>query len=232
MQTVKFDLMLHLGDIAYDDGRLSQFEGQFFDSYAPMLRSFPSFPTSGNHDYRTQSAAPFRQVFMLPENGGTEGRERWYSFDWGDVHFVALDTERMNATQAEWLDRDLAATEQPWKIVYGHKPPYSSGEHGSNGTFREFFGPVIERHGVQLVLSGHDHHYERTKPIRSVTYIVSGGGGHGTRSVGSSDFTAFSEDVLHFVYGELVGRDLVLHAIDGVGREFDSVRISLAASAG
>lgn len=228
MLTVPFDLMVHTGDVAYDDGTLSQFEKGFFRVYAPLLRSFSVFAASGNHDYRTNDARPFRDVFLLPENGGDDGRERWFSFDWGHVHFVALDTERTGPAQAAWLDADLAASDQPWKIVFWHKPPFSSGEHGSDGKAREWFHPLMAKHGVPLVLNGHEHNYERTKPQDGVTYVVTGGGGRGTRPVGSSGFTAFSEDVLHFVQLEIHQDELLLHAIDGTGREFDSLRVSRA----
>jgi 3',5'-cyclic AMP phosphodiesterase CpdA len=225
LATVPFDLMLHTGDIAYGSGTLSQLESTFFASYSELLGSIPAFPASGNHDYETNAAAPYRQVFALPENGGPEGRERWYSFDWGDVHFVALDTERVDAAQIRWLERDLSDNTLPWTIAYMHRPPYSSGTHGGSRAVRDAFVPVFEAHGVQVVFSGHDHDYERTHTINGVTYVVTGGGGHGTRAVGRSSFTAFSEDVLHFVYGELDSGALVLHAIDAVGREFDSVRV-------
>src|SRR6185436_11309212 len=138
---VPYDFMIHAGDIAYDDGTLAQFESRFFAVYAPMLAKRPIFPASGNHEYGTSDAAPFRQVFVLPENGGPGGVERWYSYDWGDIHFVVLDTEKVNATQAAWLDADLAANDQPWTIVYFHKPPYSSGTHGSDMNVRQTFGP-------------------------------------------------------------------------------------------
>jgi acid phosphatase type 7 len=225
MFTVPFDLVLHTGDLAYEDGRSGELEQNFFGVYSSLIAEFPVFPVAGNHDYATQDALPFRQAFMLPENGAPKGTERWYSFDWGNVHFVGLDTEKTDATQAAWLDRDLSATDQPWKIVFAHEPPFSSGEHGSDPAFVAHFAPVIQKHGVQLVLSGHDHDYERTRPLAGTTYVVTGGGGRGTRSVGTSSFTAFSEDVLHFVQVE-VGKDsLTLHAIDGTGVEFDSARI-------
>jgi hypothetical protein len=225
LDTVRFDLMLHVGDIAYGSGTLAELESQFFAEYASILGSVPVFPTSGNHDYRTEGGAPFRQVFALPENGMPEGVERWYSFDWGDVHFVALDTERVDATQTAWLEDDLSRNLLPWTIVYLHRPPYSSGDHGSADGVRRAFTPLFADYGVDVVFAGHDHDYERTDAIDSVTYIVTGGGGHGTRPVGRSSFTAYSEDVLHFVYGEVTTERILLHAIDASGREFDSVRI-------
>lgn len=227
MFTVPFDLVLHTGDVAYDNGTLDQLEHGYFHVYPEISRTFPAFLVAGNHDYATEQAAPFRQAFALPENGrpSPAGVERWYSFDWGRVHFVGLDTERIGPEQAAWLDQDLGATTQPWKIVFGHRPPFSSGEHGSNQAFQQYFVPAIERHRVALVLNGHDHDYERTVPINGTIYVVTGGGGEGTRSVGSSSFTAFSVETLHFVSVEVYDKELLLHAIDGTGVEFDTARI-------
>lgn len=223
-RAVPLDLFLHTGDIAYSNGTESQLDRQFFRMYEPLLRSFAAFPTAGNHDYSTNDGAAFLSSFVLPDNGDAE---RSYSFDWGDVHFVALDTERISPEQAAWLDADLSASALPWQIVFAHRPPFSSGEHGSDAAFRRYFVPVLESHRVPLVLNGHEHDYERTKPQNGVTYVVTGGGGHSTRPVDRSSFTAFAESVLHFVYVEITGPRLLLHAIDGIGREFDQVLIEL-----
>ncbi|MEY4544017.1 MAG: hypothetical protein RL685_212 [Pseudomonadota bacterium] len=227
LSQVPFDLILHTGDVAYEAGSLAALERTFFDVYANYLRNAPVFPTTGNHDYRTDSGEPFRQVFALPDNGGPDGNERWYSFNFGAVHFVALDTEWELPQQTEWLARDLGANHLPWTIAYLHRPPFSSGEHGSNLAVRSAFTPLFERYGVQLVFAGHDHDYERTVPINGVTYVVTGGGGRGTRPVGSSSFTAFSEDALHFVAVSIEGTVLLLHAIGATGRQLDSLQLSL-----
>jgi len=219
MLSVPYDLIVHTGDLAYEDGTIGELEDTVFGVYAPLFQHLPFYPAAGNHEYHTQDAAPFRAVFALPDTTA----ERWYSYDWGRVHFVALDTESDYATQASWLDADLAATALPWKIVYFHKPPYSSGAHGSDRTLRLLLAPVFEKHGVQLVLAGPDHDYERVAPQGGVRYIVTGGGGVGTRSVGTSSFTELSEDVIHFLYVEVGADELVLHAIDGIGADFDSV---------
>jgi hypothetical protein len=221
MMQFPYDLILHTGDLAYDNGSIDDIEDTVFGFYAPLFRHIPLFPASGNHDYETMQGAPFRGVFALPGDNG----EKWYSYDWGRIHFVALDTEASYATQAAWLDGDLAATALPWKVVYFHRPPYSSGQHGSDTSLRRAFAPVFEKHRVQLVLAGHDHNYERMVPQRGVQYVVTGGGGVGTRPVGTSSFTVFSEDVIHFVHVEAGIDEMVLHAIDGRGTEFDAVRI-------
>jgi hypothetical protein len=221
MYTLPYSLIIHTGDIAYDSGSIGEFEDTVFKMYAPLFSHVPFFPASGNHEYRTMNGAPFRAVFALPGDSG----EKWYSYDWGRIHFAVLDTEADYKTQAAWLDTDLAATALPWKIVYFHKPPYSSGEHGSDMSLRNTMAPIFEKHHVQLVLAGHDHDYERMTPQRGVQYVVTGGGGVGTRPVGTSSFTAFSEDVIHFVYADVRPDELVLHAIDATGAEFDSVAV-------
>jgi hypothetical protein len=216
---VPHDLTIHVGDIAYSYGTIAELETRTFDVYAPLLRYSPVFPVAGDHEHETDEAAPFRAVFALP------GNERWFSFDWGPIHFAAIDTDEDLALQAAWLDDDLAATDRAWKIVYLHEPPYSSGEHGSHDYVREPFAPIFEAHGVQLVFSGDDHDYERTTPQNGVTYIVTGGGGGGLRPVGESDFTAYAESIFHFVQVEVTGDELTLRAIDRHGDELDSVVI-------
>lgn len=214
-----YDFMIHTGDIAYDNGTIGQLEDNVFGVYGELLENLALFPAAGNHDHQTMGGAPFRDVFALP--GG--GDERWYSYDWGRIHFAALDTEADYATQAAWLDADLAASSAPWKVLYMHRPPYSSGPHGSDLALRKAIAPIAERHHVQLVLAGHDHDYERMIPQNGVAYVVTGGGGRGTYSVGESSFTAFSESVIHFVIVEVGIDELVLHAIDATGTEFDSM---------
>ena len=223
MEDVPYEVIIHTGDLAYDNGTIDQIEDTVFAFYGDLFAHIPFFPAAGNHDYETMQGAPFRDVFKLPETGTDE---KWYSYDWGRIHFAALDTEADYATQAAWLDADLAASTLPWKIVYLHRPPYSSGEHGSDMPLRNLLAPVLQRHGVQLLLAGHDHDYERTTPQNGVQYMVTGGGGRGTRAVGSSGFTAFAEAVIHYVYIEVGVDQLTLHAIDGEGTEFDSVVVA------
>jgi hypothetical protein len=230
LEAVSFDLLLHTGDIAYQSGTLAEFEEKFFGTYAALLARVPIFPASGNHDNAGDAGATFRRVFVLPENGAPSGMEQWYSFDWGDVHFVALDTERVGPEQTAWLESDLGRNALPWTVAYLHRPPYSSGRHGSATDVREAFSPLFERFGVQLVLAGHDHDYERTIPVHGVTYVVTGGGGYSTRAVGWSNFTAHAASVFHFVLAEVQADELLLRAIDTAGVTFDQVRLKRRAS--
>lgn len=226
LTTVPIDFVLHTGDVAYGSGTLPELEEKYFRIYESWLGSFPVFLASGNHDYATADLGPYREVFALPENGGPDGVERWYSFDWGPVHVAVLDTERNDAAQAEFLEHDLASTDRPWRIVVAHKGPYSSGVHGSNGAFRQTYEPIMQRYGVQIAFTGHDHHYERTRPMNGITYVLTGGGGMSTRPVTPQDWTEMAEDVLHFVYVSIEDGVMRVHAIDATGREFDGVEIT------
>jgi hypothetical protein len=226
LEVQPIDLVLHTGDIAYEEGTREQLEQSFFGIYQNLLESVPVFPVPGNHEYVTDSAGPYLEVFDLPGNGVPGANERWYSFDWGDVHFVALDTEQVRDQQVGWLERDLAANRRSWTVVYLHKPPYSSGFHGGSALVEDAFVPAFQRHGVQLVFAGHDHHYERTLPMAGVTYVVTGGGGKSLRAVGGSEFTAYSESVMHFVGVEVNGVRMRGRAIDAAGREIDAFEIT------
>jgi Calcineurin-like phosphoesterase len=181
------DLLLLLGDNAYVDGTDAEYQSQFFDVYSnSILKNHVLFPTPGNHDYHTTSqasrSAPYYKVFTMPtraESGGVaSGTEAYYSYDWGDIHFISLDSygtespdnSRLYDTlgaQVVWVKKDLAANTKPWVIVYWHHPPYSMGSHNSDtetqmALIRENFVRILERNGVDLVLTGHSHNYERS----------------------------------------------------------------------
>jgi hypothetical protein len=227
MKRVEFDLALLAGDIAYPDGRLDQLERNLFAVYAPIMRSAPFFPASGNHDYQTADAAAFRQAFSLPENGGDAGRERWYSFDWGDLHVVVLDSEVLVPAQTRWLDEDLAATRAPWVIAMVHRAPFGSGERGPDLPTRRALVPILTRHRVPLVITGHEHHYERLHLPGGATYLITGGGGRGTRRLAAgAQHSAFAAQVAHFVHIAIDGDRLRLWAIDASGQTFDTATLA------
>lgn len=230
LATVSLDFVLHVGDLAYTSGTLDELERSHFAIYRELLPSIPLFSAVGDHDLETDGGGPYREVFTLPESGGPGADELWYSVDWGTVHVAVLNALDDAPAQRAWLERDLAATSRPFRIVVVHEPPYSSGFHGSAEDVREAYQPIFERHGVQLVLSGDDHDYERSVPIHGVTYVVTGGGGRSVRPVGASSWTAFSVTAFHFVYVEADAGELRLHAIDATGREFDGAVIARAAS--
>jgi phosphatidylserine/phosphatidylglycerophosphate/cardiolipin synthase-like enzyme len=252
IQNESFDLVLHSGDLAYGagtgtgPGTFQTTHDWFFTQYKNWLRARPVFPVNGNHDSRADNGngAPYLGLFVLPENGATatypDHAERYYSFDYGPIHIVALDTEfafldpGRQASQLAWLEADLAATPQPWKIALFHRPPYSAGgEHGSQLDVRAALTPIFERYGVQLAIGGHEHDYERTVPLRAgspdptgVTYLVTGGGGAPLYPSGTGTWTAASASRFHYMRGMVTACTLQVSAVGDDGIVFDSVSIA------
>jgi hypothetical protein len=173
------DLYLHMGDMAYDSGTTSEFTDKFFAPYQHILRNTVTWPTIGNHeggssDSGTQSG-PYYTAYALPraaEAGGVaSGTEAYYSFDYANVHFIVLDSHDSprdpGGAMLTWLASDLAATNQDWVVAYFHHPPYTKGSHDSDSEgqlidMRENALPILEAGGVDLVLAGHSHVYERS----------------------------------------------------------------------
>jgi len=190
------DLWLLLGDNAYNSGTDAEFTSGFFNVYPTVMRNTPFWAVPGNHEFGasdspTQSG-PYYASFTLPasgEGGGVpSGTEAYYSFDWGNVHFIALDshdTDRSapaspasnvcppgdGGAMYQWLCADLAATDQDFIVAFWHHPPYTKGSHDSDNAadsngimkeMRERFLPVMDAYGVDLVLTGHSHSYERS----------------------------------------------------------------------
>ena len=143
------------------------------------------YPAIGNHDLPSLT-----KYFSLA------GNEEWYSFDYGSVHFIILNSNSpLSLNQFLWLLKDLQA-EKIWKIVAFHHPPYSSGYHG-NTTILRIWSIIFQLTSVDIVFNGHDHDYERIK-IGSVNYIVTGGGGAPLRPVGKSKWTICSASTYHY----------------------------------
>jgi hypothetical protein len=175
------DLLLMLGDNAYGEGLDGEYQTAVFDMYGDLLRHTPVWPTIGNHDAGDSpgedgnQARDYLEIFSLPKNGESgglpSGTELYYSFDYANIHVICLDSflsdNSTNSPMLTWLRNDLASTEKDWIIAYWHHPPYSFGTHESDGEqmlagMRERVGPVLEEYGVDLVLSGHSHNYERS----------------------------------------------------------------------
>jgi predicted phosphodiesterase len=220
LERMQPDLILHTGDVVYPKGDDADYDPKFFAPYRRIVESVPVFPSLGNHDVETKNGAPYLENFHLPRND-PKSMGRYYSFDWGNAHFVALDSELYYddgggdpERQKAWLERDLGETRQPWKFVFFHRPPYSSSEHGSDLVVREDLEPILARHGVDVVFSGHDHDYERTVQIKGVTYVVTGGGGKDLYDAGESEWTAFSRSAHHAVRVRVDGDRLRLEAVE------------------
>lgn len=178
------DFVITTGDNNYPSGSdisIDENIGQFYHGFIyPYIGAYGAgaevnrfFPTLGNHDWMTGKAKPYFDYFTLP------GNERYYDFTRGAVHFFALDNDSnepdgvgRSSKQAQWLQDSLAASTEPWKIVYMHYPPYSSAMHGSTNWAQWSYAAW----GATAVLAGHDHTYERLM-VDGIPYFVNGVGG-------------------------------------------------------
>jgi predicted phosphodiesterase len=166
-----FDFVLMMGDNLYTGDSPKSYKNSFEVPYMALLEAGVKFYASlGNHDNPNERLyKPFNM------NG-----ERYYTFkpDKSSVRFFALDSNYVDDKQLTWLDKELAASGSDWKIVFFHHPLYSSGDtHGPAELQRSLLEPVFLKHGVNVVLSGHEHFYERIKPQKGIQYFIVGSSG-------------------------------------------------------
>ncbi len=180
------DLYLHVGDMAYSRGTDEQFQKNFFLPYETTLSHLVCWAAMGNHEGASSNGnkgvGPYFDAYVCPTNGEAgglaSGSESYYSFDHGNIHCIALNSYDLDRTpegaMARWLEADLTQTREKgqarWLIAFWHHPPYSKGTHNSDTEkplveMREHIMPILERHGVDLVLAGHSHIYERSMLI-------------------------------------------------------------------
>lgn len=221
-----FELVTLLGDICYYGSITRRFEGVFVRPMKPLIDAGVRFELAiGNHDVALHhSDEELEEIEAELRLLGTPGL--FYKTTHGPVDFFYLDSSvpalfgPSASAQRDWLDDALRNASKQWKIVALHHPPYSSGKHGSTEGARQMLEPILTRHHVDLVLAGHDHHYERTHPQSGVTYVVSGGGCKTTR-VGHSSFTAVAQSTLQFLVFEVEGDRLTSTCIRPDGHVVD-----------
>ncbi len=173
------DFFLHVGDMAYSRGKDREFQKHFFEMYQPTLRHIVCWPAMGNHEgytsKGTNGVGPYYDAYVVPtkaEAGGVpSGMEAYYSFDYGNAHFICLDSHDLDRSpsgaMARWLKADLEKVRADWLIAFWHHPPYTKGSHDSDTErqlveMRKYIMPMLESAGVDLVLTGHSHIYERS----------------------------------------------------------------------
>lgn len=232
------DLVAHVGDIVYPSGEDKDYDPNLFQVYPNILRRTPLYPVLGNHDILDGSA--WWDNFRLPAN---RYNENVYSYEWGDALFVALDSNSLGDSQAGWMGEVLAASNKPWKFIVLHHPPYSCGQTSSNYSVRGKIVSLAERHGVDIIFSGHAHDYQRTYPIRAgdlanqsqdpdyidppgPVYVITGGGADTRGADDSCWFTRYADSVTHFVRMQVVYDKLTLEAVDASGTVFDRMSIT------
>lgn len=226
-QMAPFGLVSLLGDICYYGSIEDRFADVFLRPMGPLIDAGVGFELAvGNHDDGVyQTDASLREIEATLDLLGTPAR--YYSTTHGPADFFYLDSSEpaltgpIAAEQLDWLDEALRGSDNQWKIVALHHPVYSSGIHGSTPRLNELLEPILARHYVDLVLAGHDHHYERTVPIQGITHVVSGGGCKLT-PVRPRGFTAVAASALEFLHVDIDGDRLRARTIGAAGNVLDS----------
>jgi hypothetical protein len=231
IMTERVSLVLADGDLAYQLATYASIDANYYGVYQQMMARVPFFSSLGNHEYLTGNASPTLAGRVTPTTGvQASDWGRYYSFDWGNAHFVALDSNAPlgdaiagAGPMLSWLDNDLQNTRQFWRIVFFHHPGYATGEHQDEpaaGQVRQGIVPILEKHGVQLVLNGHEHTYQRTYELRGgevvapnsggIVYITSGGGGATPYYTAPNSLIAESIGVNNYVHAEVSGHELMV----------------------
>jgi Calcineurin-like phosphoesterase len=212
-----FEFVLMMGDNLYGSESAKDFQKKFSDVYKPLLDTQVKFyATLGNHDLPIQiNYEPFNM----------NGKE-YYRIKKGSVAFYSLNSNYMDKKQLQWLESELAKDTADWKVAFCHHPPYSSGsKHGSDKQLREIVEPIFIKYGVNVVLTGHDHFYERVKPQKGIYYFVTGAGGklrEGNIKESSGLTEKGFDSDLSFMLFEVVDNQMHFQVISRTGETVDS----------
>ena len=219
-----FAFVLMLGDNLYGSDSPKEFVNKFEKPYKGLLDMGIKFYASlGNHD------DPVRQISYEKFN---MGGKKYYTFKpRAGVRFFALDSNYMDRKQLDWLEAELKKSGSEWKIVYFHHPIYSSGEkHGSNVELRSTLEPVLVKYGVDVVLAGHEHFYERIKPQKGIHYFILGSSGKLRRgNIGKTELTAkgFDQDNA-FMLADIEGDRMSFRVMTRSGKTVDAGNVTRA----
>jgi len=212
-----FDMVIMLGDNLYGSQEPRDFVTKFETPYKPLLDGGVKFYAAlGNHDDGGQIN------YKLFNMSG----QKYYTFKAGtNVRFFAVDSNYLDAKQLAWLDKELAASGSDWKIVFFHHPLYSSGAtHGSADAQRQVLEPVLLKHGVNVVFTGHEHFYERLAPQKGVAYFIIGSSSKLRKGdLRKSALTVYGNDTDYaFMLAEIVGDELFFQTISDKGVTLDT----------
>jgi len=221
----RVEFLVHTGDMVERGGIQSQWD-TFFQIERPLLEHTPIIPAIGNHDLGAR--AYYRRYFL---HRLWSKNLRYFYTDWGNLRLVAMDGGiecREGCTQYGFVEKALREGAQQGKflVMFLHYPPYSSGAHGSHLGVQEPIRELAKRHGVELVLAGHDHDYERTKVIDGTTYVVTGSAGAPIKPVRPQWFTAHARTEPHYVLIDVESDRLVVRAVNLKGETFDTTVIT------
>lgn len=219
------NLVLHTGDVIYPKGEGSDLKDKFFDPYHSLMNTSPFYLSLGNHDYQTKEGKEILDAISLPKND-IDNSENFYTFTYGNIRIIALDSNMFitrgfhSTPQWNWLEKVLLNNKSHWTVVFFHHPVFSSGDHQIEPGMHNLH-LLFAKYRVDLVLSGHDHHYERTKIIDGVQYIITGGGGANVRTPQPNETTEVAIKAHHFVEVEIKNDTLTIRAINNDGEILD-----------
>jgi predicted phosphodiesterase len=220
--------ILHCGDFVCSGNRHCEWKTMYFDPLKNVINHIPLWPVTGNHELECDkgTSSAYSQYFDFPESG------RYYSFDYGNAHFVMLD-EAGSPKMLKWCEDDLAAAKATWKIAVYHAPSYDLGKNLS-GAMRSYL-PIFRKCGLDLVFCGHTHNYQRFFPLRlsgdakskPITHIVTAGGGAGLYGVPSGhSYLAASAEAYHYLALTIDGNKLSAKVINIDGKTIDEFAIT------
>ncbi len=215
------DFAVHTGDMVQQGGVRGEWL-QFFQIERPLLWDTPIVPAIGNHDVSGRDY--FRRYFL---HDLWASNRNYFVLDWGNLRLVVLDTGiecRDGCAQYAFAERALREGQKKGQLmaIMLHYPPYSSGEHGSSLEVQRPVAALAKKHGVELVIAGHDHDYERTRSIDGTTYMVSGSGGAPIRPISPRSFTAEARTEPHYVLIDVESDRMILRAVNLQGDTFDT----------
>jgi len=251
------DLVINSGDLTWQGARCAPDGGlgwgpEYFTPAQPLLGRVPGYISVGNHEYYNVQTEPdlidppvnFQDYFSFPDNGSPDpiNRDLYYSFDYGDAHFMVLNSNyyftvaadfKPSSDQYEWLVNELKNTGATWKFVIFHHPPYFSlppfEDYDTRFPVQAYLVPVFERYGVQMVINGHVHLYERSRK-RGINYIVSAGGGASLTPLDSPRWNPYritARSLYHYCRLRIDGPRLSLAALDTGNIPFDAFTLDL-----
>jgi acid phosphatase type 7 len=229
------DLVMIVGDVIYPPADDASYDPRFFAPYRALLPATPFYAALGNHDYEIQAGKPFFDVFTLPRNGPAGlVPESSYWLERAGVQMIVHDTNQSTATlRTQSVPWHTATTRRPatFRVVFQHQTMYSSGPNYSEppaGALRTLLAPLYTSTGVDIVFNGHDHLYERTRPIGGVIYVTTGAGGAELypRYHTHAFTAAFFNERHSYTYVEVRGRTLLLRQTDADGLGIDALALT------
>lgn len=227
-----FDLGITVGDNFYPSGLSSpvhrRWQSQWEDLYTPLGIEF--YAILGNHDTR-DSASPFAQVLRTKRSPSWRMPAPYYTFSAGPVQFFAIDTNkrRLTVEQLAWLEVELKNSTAAWKVVYGHHPFKSDGEHGDDTYTRkvgDLLLPILKAGGADVYLSGHDHDMQYLKPEGELYLFISGGGGKGHRALRSPHHRLWGRSTYGFTVLEAEQEKLSVQFVAAGGTRLCTIEIT------